>query len=147
MAPAAKVPDAEAEKKQALLDYEFGENEKAQDPEKQSADDEATKTAQLEAKLKAQRSWEAPEEHQEDNVIHTVIEQEKSQTRAKTQKEKEVEVEAQKKAKKVDESALDAQFGEDEKTTDVEQEEIKRDLSRGKTLEEKVQQEHKWIAA
>ena len=29
-----------------------GENEKAQDPEKMAADDEATKTAQLESKLK-----------------------------------------------------------------------------------------------
>jgi hypothetical protein len=52
-----------------------------------------------------------------------------------------------KKATKVDESALDAQFGEDEKSTDVEQEEINHDLSRGKKLEEKVQTEHKWIAA
>merc|ERR1719316_770784 len=89
--PASRVPDADAEKKQALLDYEFGENEKAQDPEQKSADDEATKTAQLEAKLKAQRSWEAPEEHQEDSVIHTVIEQEKTDTLAKTKKQKEVE--------------------------------------------------------
>merc|ERR1740127_231910 len=91
--PVQRVPDADAEKKQALLDYEFGENEKAQDPEQQSADDEATKTAQLEAKLKAQRSWEAPEEHQEDSVIHTVIEKEKSNTLKKAQKEKEVKVE------------------------------------------------------
>ena len=80
-------------------------------------------------------------------LIHTVIEQEKSDTVAKVRKEKEVEVEAQKKATKVDEASLDAQFGEDEKTTDVEQEEIKRDLSRDKKLEEKVQSEHKWIAA
>merc|ERR1719271_109767 len=76
--PSKRVPDADAEKKQALLDYEFGENEKAQDPEQQAADQEATKTAQLEAKLKAQRSWEAPEEQKEDSVIHTVIEKEKS---------------------------------------------------------------------
>merc|ERR1719387_2611465 len=118
--PVQKVPDADAEKKQALLDYEFGENEKAQDPEQQAADDEAKKTAQLEAKLKAQRSWEAPEEKQEDSVIKSVIEQEKSNTLKKAQKEKEVKVEAMKKATKVDESALDAQFGEDEKSTDVE---------------------------
>merc|ERR1719271_2389347 len=103
--PSKRVPDADAEKKQALLDYEFGENEKAQDPEQQAADQEATKTAQLEAKLKAQRSWEAPEEQKEDSVIHTVIEKEKSDTRAKVAKEQEVHAQAQEKAKKVDEAS------------------------------------------
>ena len=142
-----QVPDADAEKKQAALDYEFGENEKAQDPEKMAADDEATKTAQLESKLKAQRTWEAPEEKQEDSVIHKVIDQEKADTLAKTKKEKEVQEAALTKAKKVDEASLDAQFGENEKTADVEQEEIDHDLKRGKSLAEKVQSEHKWIAA
>ena len=139
--------DPQAEKQQEMLDYEAGENEAARDPEAQAAETETKRTAKLEQKLKAQRSWEPPEEAEEDKMIHTVIEKERKSTAMKTQKRQQDEEQASDSSKKVDEAKLDAEFGEDEKSQDVEEQEMKKDQKRDASLADKVHSQHKWVGA
>merc|ERR1719152_355339 len=103
LSAAAATP--EAEKHQAVLDYEVGEDEAAADPEQPVEQRDAAKTQKLETEISSERTWSNNDE----------------QKRAQAEK-----YEAQAQKKQLDEAALDYQFGENAKAEDPEQPDVQR---------------------
>merc|ERR1719440_610952 len=114
----------EAEKHQAVLDYEVGENENAADPEQPVHERDVAKTKNLESEISQERGWTNNDESSADQASPDVLKTEKKATVTKKQRAEQNE----EKASKVDfnEAGLDYQFGENAKATDPEQPDVAR---------------------
>ena len=139
---AAPHRDAKADAKmQAELDYEAGEDEAAPDAELKGVKQDDARTTQLADELKAERSWTADGETSDDQAIKAAVKEEQQTTKAKASKQEAAQQKAKTAVAKVDEAALDAEFGENAKLPDAEKPALSKDEAHEDELEKEVSSE------
>merc|ERR1719502_1437238 len=142
LSAAAATP--EAEKHQAVLDYEVGEDEAAADPEQPVEQRDAAKTTKLETEISSERTWSNDDEQKADQASAAVLSAERKSTEEKKAKSQKYEKQAQ--TKQLDEAALDYQCGENAKAEDPEQPDVQRMDKHEDSLEAEVESERKFKA-
>merc|ERR1719272_291007 len=143
---AASAATPEAEKHQAVLDYEVGEDEAAADPEQPVEKRDAAKTESLETEISSERTWANKDEAEADKASPSVLAAERKHPESKQASSSQYEEQAQKKGTTVDEAALDYQFGENAKAQDPEQPDVSRMDKDEDSLEAEVESERKFHA-